>query len=455
MKTLLIPHTSRLAIAIVALASFAASAQEFHVLRHFTGTANDGAQPLGSLAVSGSALFGMTKFGGVYSNGILFRMDTSGAGFTVLRSFDTATNDGQNPYGTPLVIGNDIYGMVTTEISGRTGTIFRIGTDGANWQVLRRFSGTDGKWPYGDLVESGGMLYGLNTYGGSSTGSGWVGNGTLFQISTNGSNYLLLHKFTGGSSDGANPHGSPLVSNSVIYGMTGNGGNSGMGTIFRINTDTNGYQIIHHFAGGTADGQGPGGGLLLSGSTLYGMTRQGGVSNNGTIFRIDTNGANFQVLHSFTGATNDGVGPVGGTLVQSGATLYGMTYQGGTAGTGAIFSLNTNGGSFQVLHNFNGTDGGNPLGSLTLSGSTLYGMTYGGGSNNLGAIFALDLPRPALAISKSGTNIDLSWDTNCTDFTLENTDRLGGTWTSVPGVTGYSATLPIVATTNQFFRLRN
>jgi hypothetical protein len=60
---------------------------------------------------------------------------------------------------------------------------------------------------------------------------------------------------------------------------------------------------------------------------------------------------------------------------------------------------------------------------------------------------------PKLAISLNNTNVAVSWSTNYPGFTLEGIDQLNGTWTSVPGVTGYSATLPVSAD-SQFFRLR-
>jgi len=36
--------------------------------------------------------------------------------------------------------------------------------------------------------------------------------------------------------------------------------------------------------------------LLLSGSTLYGITQNGGSLGNGTIFKINTDGSGFAVL---------------------------------------------------------------------------------------------------------------------------------------------------------------
>jgi len=65
---------------------------------------------------------------------------------------------------------------------------------------------------------------------------------------------------------------------------------------------------------------------------------------------------------------------------------------------------------------------------------------------------ALDL-YPILAVSLNDTHLTLSWSTNFPDCALESVPQLGGTWTPVAGITGYSITLPVTAD-RQFFRLR-
>ncbi|MGA2178273.1 MAG: choice-of-anchor tandem repeat GloVer-containing protein [Verrucomicrobiota bacterium] len=440
-----------LTAAVLSFACLTAIAQDYRVLHNFAGGASDGARAYGSLIQSGSTLYGMTFLGGSNSLGTVFRMNPDGTGFQLLHSFNSAGNDGQKPIGSLILSGSTLYGMTACEDTSYGGTVFQIQTDGSRFSVLRRFSGTDGKWPYGDLVQSGGMLYGLNTFGGSDTGSGWVGNGTVFQTDTNGTVLPLLHTFTGSPGDGGWPHGSLIQSGPILYGMTAIGGSNDNGTIFKINTNGTPYQILHTFTGGSNDGAGPGGTLLQSDAILYGMTGGGGNSGNGTIFEINTTNMSFRLLHSFSGGSNDGAGPVG-ALVQRDAILYGMTGGGGSSGNGTIFEINTTNMSFRLLHSFSGGDGSQPFGSLLLSGSTLYGMTYAGGSHGQGVIFGLDL-LPKLAIAPNDTNVNLSWSTNYPGFVLESIDQLNGTWTSVPGVTGCSATLPVSAD-SQFFRLR-
>src|SRR4051812_32892473 len=50
-----------------------------------------------------------------------------------------------------------------------------------------------------------------------------------------------------------------------------------------------------------SDGANPNAGLIISGSTLYGTVAAGGSYGRGTVFAVDTNGAGFRILHSFTG----------------------------------------------------------------------------------------------------------------------------------------------------------
>ena len=59
--------------------------------------------------------------------------------------------------------------------------------------------------------------------------------------------------------------------------------------MFKINTDGSGFAVLKSFAG--ADGAGPYAGLTPSGNILYGTTYYGGTWDNGTIFKIGTDGS--------------------------------------------------------------------------------------------------------------------------------------------------------------------
>jgi uncharacterized repeat protein (TIGR03803 family) len=82
------------------------------------------------------------------------------------------------------------------------------------------------------------------------------------------------------------------------------------------------FSVLYSFGG--EDGASPYGSLTLSGRTLYGMTVYGGNNDQGTIFQFDTKTRCLEVLHSFGGL--DGAYPTKNSLVLSGTTLYGMTF---------------------------------------------------------------------------------------------------------------------------------
>jgi len=107
----------------------------------------------------------------------------------------------------------------------------------------------------------------------------------------------------------ANPYGSFTLSGTTLYGMTTMGGAVGKGTIFKFDTNKNVETVLYSFAGPPNDGVYPSEPLTLVGSTLYGMTDEGGASDKGTIFEFDTEKNVETVLHSFAGGTKDGAYP--------------------------------------------------------------------------------------------------------------------------------------------------
>ena len=74
--------------------------------------------------------------------------------------------------------------------------------------------------------------------------------------------------------------------------------------------------------GGLASGDFPTGSLILSGTTLYGMTSDGGVYSSGNIFGVGIDGFGYRDLYDFTGG-GDGGDPQG-DLTLSGGTLFGI-----------------------------------------------------------------------------------------------------------------------------------
>ncbi len=362
---------------------------------------------------------------------------------TTLYSFTaTSTNgwndDGANPIAALILSSNTIFGTAYGGGSSGLGTVFKLNTDGTGFTNLHSFAATgpitstnsEGTKPLGGLILSGNTLCGTAYAGGGS------GLGTVFKLDTDGAGFTILHSFTA-LTNGTN---SGLVSSAnALYGTTFSGGRSFMGSVFELNTDGTGFTNLHSFNGGS-DGANPQGGLTLSGDTLYGTTSYGGSSGMGTIFKINTDGTGFTNLQSFT--DNEGARPIGG-LILSGNTLYGTADVFGGSG-GSVFAVSTNGTGFRTLHIFEAlsgpspgtnSDGSNPRLGFVLSGNTLYGTTIDGGSSGSGTIFSLSLGSaspPQLAIIPSGANVLLTWPTNAGGFTLQSsTNLVSAVWTNV------------------------
>ena len=218
----------------------------------------------------------------------------------------------------------------------------------------------------------------------------------VFSVNTDGTGFAILHHFAGYPSDGANTYYGLVLSGNTLYGTTGNGGSGDNGTVFALNTNGTSYTILHNFApfepdaANNSEGALPTGGLVLSGNTLYGTANDGGSSGRGTVFSLNTNGTGFTTVHNFAGT--GGSYPFA-DLTLSGNTLYGTSHD-------AVFAVNTDGTGFTSLYTFTGTStnslgiytnsaGLEPYGGLILSGKILYGATeYGGGADN-GTVFAL------------------------------------------------------------------
>src|SRR6185503_4250916 len=102
--------------------------------------------------------------------------------------------------------------------------------------------------------------------------------------------------------------------------------------------------------------------VQASDGNFYGTTAFGGaVGENGTIFRISSNGE-FTPLFSFNGA--NGSRPLASLILGTDGNLYGTTAFGGSGGDqGTIFRIIL-GGVFTPLFSFRGTDGSRPQASL-------------------------------------------------------------------------------------------
>lgn len=365
----------------------AAQARNEKVLYNFTGGV-DGNDPDSRLVMdSDGNLYGTTFDGGDFNAGTVFKLRPDGVQ-SVLYSF-TGGKDGGFPTG-DLILETDNGGLVgTTEAGGDNGlgTIFTVDRNGGGEEVDYSFTGgSDGANPVGGLVEDGTFdLYGTTKNGGDS------GFGTVFELIPFGGGFKVLHTFTAGLVDGANPEGTPVLdADGNLYGTTLEGGTLGQGTVFKI-TAKGKEKVLHSFDGSN-DGRFPTAGVAIDlDGNIYGSTPGGGQNIAGTLYEITKKGK-FKVLHAFSGS-DDGGNPVGAPLLGSAGDIYGVTFGGGVccASVGTVFKISPS-GKEKVLHYFDTdvdvSDGLKPSSGLIVdSGGTLYGVTAEGGAGNAGTVF--------------------------------------------------------------------
>jgi uncharacterized repeat protein (TIGR03803 family) len=306
--------------------------------------------------------------------------------YTVVHYFNCAVEGCGPTYTSQLAQGRDgnIYGTASFGPgSSGNGTVFKMTPEGV-MTTLHAFDGTDGSTPYGGLtLGSDGDLYGT-----TQTGTGTTSWGTIFKITPSGV-FTTLYIFPMGVEDGgAGPMTAPTLGNDGnFYGLTDVGEGLATGVAYRY-SHASGYTQLASLTNAL-----PGAAFfapLIQGSdgNFYSTAYNGGTNGSGTVYSMSPSGV-LKVIYNFD-TTHGGWGYA--PLVQDAkGYLYGTEAQGGTLGGGVVFRVNPSNGHIVLLHNFVDQDssgGWVPAGGLVLgTDGNLYGSTAVGGANNDGVLF--------------------------------------------------------------------
>jgi uncharacterized repeat protein (TIGR03803 family) len=234
-----------------------------------------------------------------------------------------------------------LYGVTLLGGAERSGVLFRVDTTGENYEVLHHFTGAQGSFPSGSLADGGeALLYGVTSAGGLDN------KGTVFQFDKETKEVKTLLDFS--TVDAQSPRGTIVLADTVMYGLALGG--VGDGVLFSLETDgTNFTKIVDRdseSAGRYANS------LALKDSVLYVTMKQGGINDLGVLFSVETDGANFKKLFDFSYASG---GIPEGAIVVTDSLIYGMTQLGGPDNTGVTYSINVDGSGYAPLFTFGET----------------------------------------------------------------------------------------------------
>lgn len=373
----------------------------YEVLKYFSFSTDEGSSPLGTLLeASNGKLYGTTASGGPEFKGTVFSLNKDGSDFSTVYAF--LGEDGSLPLpGNRLIEASDgmLYGANYNGGISNLGTIYKVGLDGSNFSKIFDFEDFNGRNPYAGVIEAmDGKLYG------ATSGGGEGGRGTVFTLEKDGMNYAVLHEFSIINTDGVGPRAKLLqASDGWLYGTANSGGNEGFGTIFRHDPTSAGtFETIYSLNETT--GTNPTSRLLEgSDGKIYGTTSNAGMFDWGTIFKLDPDGSNLEVIYHFSELTFDGARPLCGLIEGSDGLLYGTTASGGEFGGGSVFRIGKDGTGYAQLFSFDFQESGASPSEVLLEASdgVLYGVTPFGGmpvvTQPSGTVFR---------INKDGTGYD-------------------------------------------------
>lgn len=388
------------------------SAGDFEIIHQFDGV--DGAVPYGSVIYSGGKLYGTTfKTSSITKLGTVYALDIDGSNFDVLKSF-TDSSEGEQVYNGLTLYGGELYGITCVGGASGRGALFKLGTSGSGFSVVHDFAGgSDGRNPYTAPVVYNNKLYGLTYAGGTNN------TGVIYSYDPSTGQAVIEHSF---ASQGCKAFGGLTEVGGWLYGMTSDNRNeTAYGNIFRYNPSTSAYEVLHTFAGRT-DGGYPYDSLVWDGGDfLYGTTLgfypwplddppallASALSDEGVVFRYNISTGEYSVIHDFAAQSGDGAKPNSSMLIGEDGWLYGIAHgnevwEGTELGT--LYRMQPDGSDFEVLHTFDSmADGDVPMRSLVMVDGVIYGATaYGGfddGGRGYGTVWSYDtIPEPATII---------------------------------------------------------
>ncbi|MGB0423726.1 MAG: choice-of-anchor tandem repeat GloVer-containing protein, partial [Flavobacteriales bacterium] len=273
---------------------------------------------------SNGKFYCMTRFGGIYDDGVLYEYDKEFGHYRKLHDFQNVES-GKEPFGSVYQASDGkLYGATKQGGEHDHGVFFSYDLSNNTYTKLLDFLDDDyGKFPYGTPYEAQtGKLIGMTNSGGD------FNQGVIYEYNIALGTFQVLLHFTSVDT-GGHPRGDFIeANNGMLYGVTNDGGAANHGVIFEYDAGNNLLTKIHDFDQLTT-GQFPACKMVqATNGRLYGTTSTGGTNNHGVLFEYDLSNGTFSNLFEFNSALT-GEAPSGGLVQAENGLLYGTTQYGG------------------------------------------------------------------------------------------------------------------------------
>jgi uncharacterized repeat protein (TIGR03803 family) len=271
---------------------------------------------------------------GSAGNGYVFKLTPSGT-FTHLHDFSGSDGSlsGSVGFAGGIIQGTngDLYGITSSGGTSGGGTFYQITMNGTFTTIYNFNNASDSvSLPYGITEGTNGVFYGVALNPGA---------GVFFSLTKTGV-LTVLHNFNNDTNGGYSPSGLLQGFDGNFYGITILGGANNEGTVYKM-TPGGTVTILHSFNQTTDQVSYPQSALLQAPSgNFYSVVvgcNFGGCVNDGGLFEITPAGT-YTTLKTFDG-TNGSL-PWPGLNFNPNGDFYGITNNGGSSNDGVYYKLN-------------------------------------------------------------------------------------------------------------------
>jgi uncharacterized repeat protein (TIGR03803 family) len=350
-----------------------------------------------------------TDYQGRFCPGTVFRFDPPDGAIEVVHAFTALDEnyhnvDGYQPSAAPVYGGDGwLYGTTSKGGALNAGTIYRVNATTLEFQVISSLGAAFGRNPYARVEPDG--------HGGAyvMVKNGSLGAGVLLRLDLATLALSVVHQFgrpnysvsPSINADGGNPFASPVIGwDDKLHARMPAWGPLGGGTIDTITTD--GTTVLDAaFAPVTpplnADQSSLGALTVAHDGRMFGVKTFGGTNSTGVLFRLDSDGSNYEELYSCEPALYTSVPrfgnqtcaePMSTLLEDLDGSLIGTAFYGGANGFGSVYRVDPDGADFELLYSFTGGAlAYPPTGLVRGCDGVLYGATQSAG----GVIYKLEV----------------------------------------------------------------